>query len=226
MSDWEGPTRWVNTVLLVIVGVIGFDTLFDLLDANQQNVIVGTIDGFAGVLLAPFQDMFSTDDPAALTALVAVLAYSLAAGILLAIIRATQASVPRRRRRDYPDERYEEPYEAPSAQRPPRRSRQTDTDRRPDPPARMTQTPSDEAERTRVVRRFDEENEPTRVARIGEDEPGDGEPETGTGAAEADDEREPRQPAGPTPLRSPAWQRDREEPEEADDSGDDRTQQL
>lgn len=225
MSDWEGPTRWVNTVLLVIVGVIGFDTLFELLEANQQNVIVGTIDGFAGVLLAPFQDMFSTDDPAALTALVAVLAYSLAAGILLAIIRATQASVPRRRRRAYPDERYDEEYEEPRARPRTRKTYpQPETRRTPEPPARVTRTPTAEGERTRIVPRFgDDEPERTGVGRgFGDEEP---QPE---GQPDRDDDREEREPSGgvgPTPLRSPIWQRNAEEASEADD-GDDRTQQL
>lgn len=91
MNYWEGPARWINTILLVIVGFIGFDTLFELLTANEDNVLVGFTQDVAGLFLAPFQGMFPEQEYL-LTALIGVLGYSLLAGIALAITRSVQAS--------------------------------------------------------------------------------------------------------------------------------------
>lgn len=91
MNYWEGPARWINTILLIVVGVVGFDTLFKLLSANEGNVIVGFVAAVARVFLAPFQGMFDDQD-FLLTAIIAVLGYSLLAGIALAIVRSVQAS--------------------------------------------------------------------------------------------------------------------------------------
>ncbi len=91
MSPWDSISRWINTVLLVIVGVLGFDTLFRLLEANEANVIVGFARTVASVLLAPFQGMFDEQE-FLLTALIAVLGYALLAGVCLAVLRSVQAS--------------------------------------------------------------------------------------------------------------------------------------
>lgn len=91
MNYWEGPARWINTILLVIVGFIGFDTLFELLGANTDNVIVGFTESVAGWFLAPFQGVFPEQDYL-LTALIAILGYSLLAGVALAVTRSIQAS--------------------------------------------------------------------------------------------------------------------------------------
>ena len=91
MNLWEGVPRWINTVLLVIVGFIGFNTLFLLLEANETNVIVDFVRDWANFFLAPFEGMFADQD-FLLTALIAVLGYSLAAGIALAIVRSVQAT--------------------------------------------------------------------------------------------------------------------------------------
>lgn len=91
MNLWEGVPRWINTVLLVIVGFIGFHTLFLLLEANETNVIVDFVSDIATFFLAPFEGMFTQQD-FLLTALIAVLGYSLAAGIALAIVRSVQAT--------------------------------------------------------------------------------------------------------------------------------------
>lgn len=91
MNYWEGPARWINTILLVIVGFIGFDTLFELLSANEDNVLVGFTQDVAGLFLAPFQGMFPEQEYL-LTALIGVLGYSLLAGIALAITRSVQAT--------------------------------------------------------------------------------------------------------------------------------------
>lgn len=98
MSPWDGASRWINTVLLVIVGFVGFDTLFRLLEANERNVIVGFTRAVGGVLLAPFDGMFEEDQDYLLTSLIAVLGYALVAGIAMAVIRSVQAS--RRRSRE------------------------------------------------------------------------------------------------------------------------------
>lgn len=87
MTYWEGPARWINTVLLVIVGFIGLHTLFRLLEANPDNAIVAFVAAVAGVFLAPFRNMFS-DQQYLLTALIALIGWSLFAGLILVILRA------------------------------------------------------------------------------------------------------------------------------------------
>lgn len=101
MNYWEGPARWINTILLVIVGFIGFDTLFQLLNANEDNVLVGFTADVADFFLAPFQGMFPEQEYL-LTAFIGILGYSLLAGILLAITRSVQASRSPRPRNQQP----------------------------------------------------------------------------------------------------------------------------
>jgi hypothetical protein len=91
MNYWEGPARWINTLLLVIVGFVGLDTLFQLLGALEGNAIVRLVRAIAGFFLAPFEGMFE-DQEYLLTAIIAVLGYSLLAGIALAVYRSVQAS--------------------------------------------------------------------------------------------------------------------------------------
>lgn len=91
MEYWQGPARWINTILLVIVGFVGFATLFDLLGAREENLIVRFVTIVAGFFLVPFEGMFD-DQEFLLTAIIAVLGYSLLAGIVLAVIRSVQAS--------------------------------------------------------------------------------------------------------------------------------------
>lgn len=91
MSYWEGPSRWVNTLLLFILGVIAFDTFFRLVDANASNLIVGFVRAVAGFFLAPFAGMFDWQSDL-VTAVIAVLGYCLLAGIVLAIIKTVQVS--------------------------------------------------------------------------------------------------------------------------------------
>lgn len=92
MSYWQGPSRWINTLLLIVVGFLAFDALFTLLGANEENGIVSFVSGVAGFFLAPFQGMFGEDQPAILTTLIALLGYALLAGIALAIVRSIEAS--------------------------------------------------------------------------------------------------------------------------------------
>jgi hypothetical protein len=91
MSYWEGPSRWINALLLFILGFLGFDAFFRLLGANESNLIVGIVRAVAGVFLAPFNGMFDWQSPL-LTTLIAVLGYCLLAGIALAITKSVQAS--------------------------------------------------------------------------------------------------------------------------------------
>lgn len=92
MQYWEGPSRWINTILLVVVGFIAFDALFLLLDAQDSNAIVRLVGSFAGLFLAPFEGMFADQSPI-LTSAIAVLGYCLLAGIALAVTRSIQASM-------------------------------------------------------------------------------------------------------------------------------------
>jgi hypothetical protein len=89
---WTGPSRWINTALAVIAGFIGLDTLLRLLDANPGNGIVAFVRSVAGIFLAPFQNMFS-EQQYLLTAVIAVLGWSLLAALIQAIVRNTGADV-------------------------------------------------------------------------------------------------------------------------------------
>lgn len=91
MNYWDSVGRWINTLLVFIVGVLAFDALFRLLDANDDNVLVGFVQQFAVIFLIPFQGMFGEQD-FVLTTLIGVLGYSLLAGIALSVLRALQAS--------------------------------------------------------------------------------------------------------------------------------------
>lgn len=92
MNYWDGLARWVNAILLAVVGVIGFDALFRLLEASPDNVVVATVRRATEVLLRPFEGMFGPDEHL-LTAFIAVLGYALAGGVILTAVRATQATV-------------------------------------------------------------------------------------------------------------------------------------
>jgi hypothetical protein len=91
VSYWEGPSRWINAVLLFILGFIGFDTFFRLLGARDSNAIVGGVRAVAGLFLAPFAGMFEGQSDL-VTALIAVAGYCLLAGIALAITKTVQVS--------------------------------------------------------------------------------------------------------------------------------------
>lgn len=85
-SYWEGPSRWINTALLVIAGFIGLDALLRLLGANAENGVVSFVRSVASIFLAPFQNMFA-EQQYLLTAIIAILGWSLLAGLILAIVR-------------------------------------------------------------------------------------------------------------------------------------------
>lgn len=91
MNYWDSVGRWINTLLVFIVGILAFDTLFRMLRANDDNVIVGIVRVLALAFLVPFQGMFGEQDYV-LTTLFAVLGYALLAGIALGVLRALQAS--------------------------------------------------------------------------------------------------------------------------------------
>lgn len=91
MNYWDSVGRWINTLLVFIVGVLAFDALFRLLEANEDNVIVAFVRGLAVVFLVPFHGMFGEQDYV-LTTLIGVLGYALLAGIALGVLRSLQAS--------------------------------------------------------------------------------------------------------------------------------------
>lgn len=92
MNYWDSVGRWINTLLVFIVGVLAFDALFRLLEANEDNVIVSFVRVLSVVFLVPFQGMFGEQDYL-LTTLVGVLGYALLAGIALGVLRSLQASL-------------------------------------------------------------------------------------------------------------------------------------
>lgn len=99
MGDGSGA-RWVNTVLVVIVAFIGLHVLFVLFDGNPRNGIVQFVNSVARPFLLPFTGMFESDSPRTtrlIAALVAVVAYSLIAGLALAIGKRIKASSAHRR---------------------------------------------------------------------------------------------------------------------------------
>jgi hypothetical protein len=115
MSYWEGPSRWINAVLLFILGFLGFHAFFLLLNAQEGNLIVGLVAAVAGFFLAPFEGMFA-GQPDLVTILLAVLGYCLLAGIALAITKSVQTSrreAAERGRGERPEDRplADEPYE-------------------------------------------------------------------------------------------------------------------
>lgn len=91
MNYWDSVGRWINTLLVFIVGVLAFDTLFRLLEANEDNVIVSIVRVLSVMFLIPFQGMFGEQD-FVLTTLIGVLGYALLAGIALGVLRSLQAS--------------------------------------------------------------------------------------------------------------------------------------
>lgn len=95
MNYWDSVGRWINTLLLFIVGVISFDTLFRLLEAQQANLIVRVTRLLATIVLAPFHGMFGEQEYVR-TATVAVLGYALLVGIALSVLRGIQATRPYR----------------------------------------------------------------------------------------------------------------------------------
>jgi hypothetical protein len=91
MNYWDSVGRWINTLLVFIVSVLAFDTLFRMLEANESNIIVAFVRGLTVVFLMPFQSMFGEQEYV-LTALMGVLGYALLAGIALGVLRSLQAS--------------------------------------------------------------------------------------------------------------------------------------
>jgi hypothetical protein len=107
MSYWEGPSRWINALLLFILSFFGFDAFFRLLNARDENFIVGLVRAVANFFLAPFNGMFNGQSWW-LTTLIAVLGYCLLAGIALAVTKSVQAgrrtAAARARQREAEDE--------------------------------------------------------------------------------------------------------------------------
>jgi hypothetical protein len=115
MNYWDSVGRWINTLLLFIVGIISFDTLFRLLEAQESNVIVGVTRLLAAIFLVPFRGMFG-DQEFVQTTLIAILGYAMLVGITLSVLRGLQASRVAPRMRD--DRQYPQ-QGGPPPQRPP-----------------------------------------------------------------------------------------------------------
>ena len=115
MNYWDSVGRWINTLLLFIVGIISFDTLFRLLEAQESNVIVGVTRLLAAIFLVPFRGMFG-DQEFVQTTLIAILGYAMLVGITLSVLRGLQASRVGPR---VLDDRQHPPQGGPSPQRTP-----------------------------------------------------------------------------------------------------------
>lgn len=92
--------RFINIFLLVVVGFIGLDALFQLLSANPAHPIVAFVDRVAGRLLVPFEGMFPQQN-FLITALIAIVVYWLLAALASAVVRM----LPGRRRLEGAPER-------------------------------------------------------------------------------------------------------------------------
>jgi hypothetical protein len=124
MNYWDSVGRWINTLLLFIVGVISFDTLFRLLEAQESNVLVAGVRLLSSLALVPFQGMFSEQEYVK-TAAMAVLGYAMLVGIALAVLRSVQATRPARR----PAYEYEQQRQPARAPRQPDPRRQATAER-------------------------------------------------------------------------------------------------
>ena len=95
-----GAARWINSILVVIVFFIGLHVLFVLFDGNPRNGIVQFVASVARLFLLPFVGIFDHENPQTrrlIAALVAVIAYSLLAGIALAVNRSVRTRLAHRR---------------------------------------------------------------------------------------------------------------------------------
>jgi len=135
MNYWDSVGRWINTLLVFIVSVLAFDTLFRMLEANESNIIVAFVRGLTVVFLMPFQSMFGEQEYV-LTALMGVLGYALLAGIALGVLRSLQAS----RAQPAPPVRSDTPGGEAVAERPTSAARTTD---RTDAPAPASSRPTE-----------------------------------------------------------------------------------
>lgn len=148
MNYWDSVGRWINTLLVFIVGILAFDALFRMLRANDDNVIVGIVRVLALAFLVPFQGMFGEQDYV-LTTLFAVLGYALLAGIALGVLRSLQAS----RTQQPPQVQQELPADtaASRAQAQPRPARRADREQRRVPAERADQRGTTTAPRPAAV---------------------------------------------------------------------------
>jgi hypothetical protein len=73
-------------LLLFVVVTIGFDTLFELGNANSSNAVVGLADSMSEPFLAPFAAVFG-DGHLLMPAAIAAIVYLLADGALTSLIR-------------------------------------------------------------------------------------------------------------------------------------------
>jgi len=78
--------RFINIVFVLVVGFIGLDALFQLLNANLAHPIVAFVHRVAGRLLMPFEGMFPQQN-FLVTALIAIVVYWLFAALASAVVR-------------------------------------------------------------------------------------------------------------------------------------------
>jgi hypothetical protein len=152
MNYWDSVGRWINTLLMFIVGVIGFDTLFRLLDANESNVIVGVVHFLSLLFLVPFGGMFGEQD-FVLTALMAVLGYAVLVGIALGVLRSLQATRWTRHPAPLPPQpnRPARTSSPPAQRTPPQRPQATRAAAQPSQPARTSPRPGPAAPTARTA---------------------------------------------------------------------------
>lgn len=95
-----GAARWINSILVGIVFFIGLHVLFVLFDGNPRNGIVKFVGSVARVFIRPFIGIFDASNAQTrqlIAALIAVIVYSLLAGIALAINRSVRTRLAHRR---------------------------------------------------------------------------------------------------------------------------------
>lgn len=84
MGSGSVGARVINIALVIVIALIGLRAVFVLFDGNPRNEIVAFVNAVTRVLLAPFEGMFRRQSEL-VTALVGALAYSLLAGVALAV---------------------------------------------------------------------------------------------------------------------------------------------
>lgn len=91
--------RVINAILVFIVFFIGLHVLFLLFDGNPRNGIVQFVNSVSRLFLLPFTGIFDNENRQTerlIAALVAVVGYSLLAGIGLAVNRSIRTRLAHR----------------------------------------------------------------------------------------------------------------------------------
>ncbi len=89
MEYWQGPARWINTVLVAVLAVLAVHVLLLLVGAQESNLVVGLVARAARVVLTPVAGLFPRQGPL-VTAVLGAFAAVGTALVVLAVLRGRQ----------------------------------------------------------------------------------------------------------------------------------------